>query len=217
MEQLMLEGIDDVNQNKYDLLIERCEVIDSPREWDNLGQFFVKSNDYIANELETVLTNSGSESFDEVRDRCRSMSDMIDYLDTQGFYAVPVCVYSHSGYYIYLGEPCDRFDSGYIGVYLVSKDKIREEYGKKRISKALLKKVDDVFEAELKVLNQCISGDCYAYVLTDAEGNTVDSLGGLYGDNLDDILEQAKEYLPFDKSIEEIKEITTLDEDVYLS
>jgi hypothetical protein len=95
--------------------------------------------------------------------------------------AFPVYAYIHSGIALSLSPFSCPWDSGQSGIIYATKEKIRKDYGIKRITKETVQKLRDVFAAELAEFQQFINGEVYAYTVEDKDGNVIDSCGGLYG------------------------------------
>jgi len=74
-----------------------------------------------------------------------------------------------------------EWDSGQVGWIYVLKEKVREEYGVKHITKKVRDRVISVLKAEVEEYSQWMAGDVYGYVLEDAEGNKIDSCWGFFG------------------------------------
>jgi len=68
-----------------------------------------------------------------------------------------------------------------VGFILVTKDKVRNEFRKKKISKKLMKQVVDILKSEVEVYNQWIEGDVYGFRLEKTDGTHIDSCWGFYG------------------------------------
>lgn len=163
--QLELPNIIDYSKDKWELKIEYDECTDSPREWDNLGTICVsKSCRYCANEYKDI---------DSLE------SDDLKTLERRGYIVLPLSYYDHSAVRIYIGGKCDIWDSGRLGWYIVSKEKVRKEYGVKRISSKLLEKVKAVLESEVETFNHYINGEVYSFTLKHND-EEVDSCGGFY-------------------------------------
>ena len=143
---------------------------ESPREWDNLGTIYSNHRWYDpdGHQIEEIMNdydNSLSKEF------------------LAGHIYLPVYGYEHSGLSISTGRGYpfnDRWDSGVFGIIAVSKDKIRKEYGCRRISTKLREQVLDLLRSEIKTLNQYYNGEVYAYTVEDERGYIVESCCGYY-------------------------------------
>jgi hypothetical protein len=167
--------------------IDYCDYADSPREWDNLTKcvFFGNYKGYGDNHS----FNFNSE-FDNRQDFINEGSDIIK----KHFDAVlvkPVHVYKHSGTSISTndGYPYnDRWDSGTIGFVIITKQDLREEYNWKLITQkrldSVIDNINNVMDSEIDTLSDYIGGNVYEFSIQDENGDTEDSCGGFYGDDL---------------------------------
>ena len=185
--QLELPNIIDYSKDKWEVKISYDEFTDSPREWDNLGTICVsKSCRYCANEYKDTDTLTWCK---ERRDR--------NILKRRGYIVLPLSYYDHSAVRIYIGDKCDPWDSGRLGWYIVSKEKVRKEYGVKRISSKLLEKVKAVLESEVETFNHYINGEVYEFTFYHND-EEVDSCGGFYDsdDEHNGFIRDMYEYFP---------------------
>ena len=122
---------------------------------------------------------------------------------------VPVWKYEHSGICV---RACDEnpfscpWDSCQCGWVLAFREDILKEYGRKLITKKLIKKVKEVLVAEVELYNQWLNGEVYGWktykVDEDVadedivdEGEELDSCWGYY-DKVDEVLKEAVDNLP---------------------
>lgn len=162
--------------SKYELELNPDEDSESPREWDNLGTMTCWHSRYNLGD-ENEITDSGS---------WRLLHPAADYI------VLPLYLYDHSGLHIKIGsfqgllpQGHAEFDSMQIGYISVSKAKVRDEYGVKRITAKVRKRMESYLADEVEAYNQYINGDVWCYELTDrATGDLVDCCGGFYGDDL---------------------------------
>ena len=109
---------------------------------------------------------------------------------------LPFYLYDHSGITISTSPFSCPWDSGQVGFIFISKEKIREELGIKRVTKDIIQKVTEYLEAEVKLYDQYIRGDAYGYCITDTETNKeVDSCWGYFGE--EECLSEAKGVVEF--------------------
>lgn len=192
-EQLEFDGF---IKHKYEIKFEQDKYPESPREWSNLGSFYTtKNNRYIEREIE-IYDYEHDEDFEFGLD---AGSD-IERLSKLGYIAIPVSVYDHSGWTVFTGV-ANGWDSGCIGFYVVSHEKIREDFECKRISKKLLTRVKNIMESEIKTFDQFIQGEIWCYEIT-KDGELLDNCCGFYEeDNLDDFRKHLEEYFPAEVNI----------------
>lgn len=87
------------------------------------------------------------------------------------------------------------WDSGQVGEILVTKERVREEFGVKRVTKSILERVRETMLSEVEIYDQYLRGDVYRFVVVKkvkcpacghVDEEVVDSLCGFYGDDLKD-------------------------------
>lgn len=201
MNQLELSGVIDPRAERWTLTIERDEYTENPREWENLGKFFTRSARYVESEFKhESAVNFYDLTLDEVEKK----------LKKQGYICARVSVYDHSGVNIYIGRPCCRWDSGYIGLYVVNKQRAREWFNVKRITTRLKKKILDTMESEVNTFNNWLNGNIF-YFNVERNGEQLDSCGGFIADSERDALDSMMEYLPDELTrafnVEEIRKL----------
>lgn len=184
--------------SKWRIEISHDDWCDSPRTWSNLGAFFVSNrNRYIKNESDLDWDDFTT----------GDLSKDISRLEKMGYIVYTVSIYDHSGVSIYIGSPCDRWDSGIIGFYLINKFYVYDEWKCKRISPKLRANLDKIAEEEVETFSNWVNGDVWEVRLLRNDGgeteegseNCVDveleNIGSLFGDS-DEALEQAWDYFP---------------------
>ena len=147
------------------LRIERDESPESPREWDNLGTMACWHRRY----------NLGDEQPEE------SPTDFVASLP-KGTVVLPLYLYDHSGITMRTTAFSCPWDSGQVGLIYATPERIRKEYGCKRITKATIEKVNKRLVGEVETYDQFLTGDVWYYSVEDEEGKVLDSCGGFYGE-----------------------------------
>ena len=150
---------------------------ESPRtSMDNLGTMLCSHKRY--------SLGDEKEKFDF--DSCSSWSEVKTALMKEKNIAVilPLYLYDHSGITMKTTSFNDQWDSGQVGFIYVTKEKLKEEYSKKRISKELIAKVTQYLIGEVETYDTYLTGDIYGFQLKDSEGNDIDSCWGFYGSDL---------------------------------
>jgi len=94
---------------------------------------------------------------------------------------LPLYLYDHSGITISTTPFSCKWDSGQIGFVFISKDKVKNEYGVKRVTKKEIEKVTKVLLAELETYDLYLRGEVYGYTLINENGEIEDSCFGYYG------------------------------------
>lgn len=146
-----------MSKAKFTYEIVKDDLIESPREeMDNLGEFFMAHGKYAF----------GDKDAPDPRD-----------MKPDAFIArLPVFMYDHSGITISTSPFSCPWDSGQIGEIFLTKERASKE--QRQLSP---EQVEDVLQAEIEVLNQYVTGDVWCVLIYDEEGNTEESLGGIYG------------------------------------
>lgn len=126
------------------------------------------------------------------------------------FISLPVFMMDHSGRSVSTGSFGDPWDSGQLGLIYVSKEKVRQEYGIKHVSKAWEDKIRGYLDQEVQVYDQYLTGDVWGFRLYEVpEGvdpgelseeevealEEVESCYGFFGE--DAALEEAKSNLAY--------------------
>jgi hypothetical protein len=174
MNTKMDDLIEEVEYKGFRIEIYPCDNFgESSRDWDNLGTMACFHKRYDLGD-KTELKSSDFNGWDE----------LAAYLEKQGAAVImPLYLYDHSGITISCGNSYpynDRWDAGQVGFIYVTKEKIRKEYGVKRVSKELLETVREVLVNEVKTYDQDLRGDVYSFVSYKGD-EEIDSCGGLYG------------------------------------
>jgi hypothetical protein len=105
---------------------------------------------------------------------------------------LPLYLYDHSGITMNTTGFSCPWDSGQVGIIYVSKEKIRSEYGVKRISPKLRAKVLKVLKGEVETYDDYLTGNVWGYTVADASGDIIDSCWGFYGDYEKNCLVEAR-------------------------
>ena len=170
---------------------------ESPREWDNLGTMVCFHNRYNLGD-EHSYRSDDFDSWDELKKQIVSDEGECIFL--------PLYLYNHSGITMRTTSFSCRWDSGQVGLIYISKKKVREEYGVKRITKKLLDRVLGYLIGEVETYDQYLRGDVYGFELLDSEGNKIDSCYGFFGNDI-----KKNGMLDYcDLTEEEIKELENL-------
>jgi len=107
--------------------------------------------------------------------------EYVDDLVKQGAIILPVYLLDHSGLRMSAGDFGDPWDSGQVGIIYVTYDKIRKEFGVKRISRKLKDRVKQMLINEIEETDQYLEGDVYGFEVLTPNGDVVDSCWGFYG------------------------------------
>jgi hypothetical protein len=108
----------------------------------------------------------------------------------KGGILLPLYLYDHSGITISTRPFSCPWDSGQVGWTYCTPQMIRENWMKKRITKALREKAENLLRAEVETYDQYLRGDVYGYRVIDPSGKEVDSCWGFFGEKY--CMEEAK-------------------------
>ena len=171
----------------YTIEIEQCVHLDeSTREWDNLGTMVAFHKRYnlgdehnYHNPSEWISEMLGEYTIIQAQDEALQKIEE-DYI------ILPLYLYDHSGLVMSTASFVGRaqhatWDSGQVGFIYVSKDKVREEYGWKYITKPRVEKIKESLAQEVKTYSDYLGGFVYGFTIRDSDGNYLDSTCGYYG------------------------------------
>lgn len=97
---------------------------------------------------------------------------------------LPLYLYDHSGITISTSPFSCRWDSGQVGFIFVSKEKLRNEFNIKNVTKKYIDKATKILLSELDTYDNYIRGEVYGYILLDENGEVEDSCGGFIGSDI---------------------------------
>ena len=125
--------------------------------------------------------NIGASDFESVNIRNWSELDIRE-LKKESIW-LPIYMYDHSGICLNTTGFSCPWDSGQVGYIVVKKDKVRKEYGWKNITADRKKLIEGVLTGEIESLSAIYEGNVWYGEVFDSEGNSVDSIGGVIGDD----------------------------------
>jgi len=110
----------------------------------------------------------------------------------------PVWVYDHSGIALKAGTRTypfsDQWDSAQVGFAYITQETYKACVGKRYVGRpSQYKRAAELIRAEVETYGQYVNGECYGYVIEDADGEVIDSCGGYIG--FDAVTEAANEYI----------------------
>lgn len=164
--------------NGNTLLVRHEEGPDSPRNWDNLGIITAAHPRY-------SLSDNG---WGFQRGEFSSREEHVKFLkDEYGAVVIkPLYLYDHSGLALSTTSFVGRaqhaeWDSGMIGFIFATRADILNRFDRKKLSKKLLERVNQVLENEVELFDLYIQGDVFYFTIENSEGEVVDSCGGFFG------------------------------------
>jgi hypothetical protein len=107
-------------------------------------------------------------------------------------------LYDHSGITMSTGAFSCPWDSGQVGLIYITRETVFKEFPSwKYLTKNRIKQVISLLEAEVSEYDNYLTGEVYAFSVTNAEGEVLDSCCGYYGDPLGYATTCAKESIDF--------------------
>lgn len=155
-------------ERKLKLEIKQDIDPESPRNWDNLGKMICFHGRYDLGDKHTMKMEEAKALYAK--------------MEKQGV-VFPLYLYDHSGLTISTAPFSCPWDSGQVGFIYADKEAIRKNWGIKAVSKKHLEQTASILQSEVKTYDQYLTGDVYGYVITDEEGEVVDSCWGFYGED----------------------------------
>ena len=153
----------------FKLVIRRDELADNPRVcFDNFGHMVCFHNKYCLGD----------------RHDFSSPKEFIKTITDKNSIILPLYLYDHSGITISTAPFSCPWDSGQIGWIYITKEKAKEIYGVKEITKKIKEKIIDDLKLEVEVYNMYLTNEVYCYKLYKKEGENlieIDDCGGFYG------------------------------------
>lgn len=159
------------------------DMCQSPREWDNLGTMVCTHRRYSLGDLSGYKDLETEVCSHRELEYGYDLSDLIQAAEKLGFIILPLYLYDHSGITMNTTGFSCPWDSGQVGVIFVTREKVRKDYGVKRISPKLLNQVQGYLKSEVEVYDQYLRGDVYGFKLMDDDDTEIDSCWGFFGDD----------------------------------
>lgn len=173
----------------------------SPREDDNIGNMLCFHRNYSLGDekLKDSFCYTKECRLENLTENCNGWEEVEEVLKNE-FKAVvilPLYLYDHSGLSMktYRHGIHASWDCGCVGFIYATREKVLQEYGKKKITKSLLEKIENLLIAEVQTYSQYLEGNVYGYVIRDENNENVDSCWGFFG--IDYVIEEAKNQLNY--------------------
>lgn len=157
-----------------------------PREWDNFGTIAAFHRNYTLGDIQDlrdVIDELDQSKWSDAKIDDFYYSDdlgmVVKEMEKQGFIVLPVYMYDHSGITLSTTPFSCRWDSGLLGIIYVSREKVKEVFGWKRITKERRKEIEGYLENEIKTYDQYVTGEVFGIVIEE-DGDEQDSCWGFY-------------------------------------
>ena len=157
---------------KFKIEIEQDPDPLHPRkDWDNLGTMACFHRRYTLGDEGHGIKSEDYNGWDAMRAAIEKMDAAV---------ILPIYMLDHSGLTVATKPFHCPWDSGQIGFIYVTREKLRKEFSKKRVSKQLIAKAAKQLEAEVEAYDQFLRGDVWVYAIKD-EDEVIESCGGFFG------------------------------------
>jgi hypothetical protein len=188
-------AIEEYEHEGYTIAIYPDDEPESPREWDNLGTMVCFHRRYNALGDKHDFNSKDYSSWGEI--------EAAILHENPNAVILPLYLYDHSGLRIKVGsfqgllpQGHAEFDSGCIGFIFCSVEKIKKEYGVKRVSKQQRRRIAEILRGEIDTYDTFISGQVVGYQVK-RDDEIVDSCWGYY--SIEDAKKEAENYVHFEK------------------
>jgi len=106
-----------------------------------------------------------------------------EYFCNKDVVRLPLYLYDHSGITMNTTGFTCPWDSGQVGYIYVTKEKIREEFNAKRITKKLIEKAKNILLAEVTEYDNYLVGNVFGYriIEVDKDGDEVNEVEACWG------------------------------------
>lgn len=165
----------------------------SPRDWDNLASMIFWNRSYklgdehnFTDPIDFIqdLAEKNGVNLDSLTDEQKEKFSYLEDKIKDNIIIWPCWIYEHSEIAISCGAReypfNDRFDSGFLGYIYTDKKTIIDNFGNCEDWK---KKAAQIFKEEIKIYNQFLSGEVYAFreYIQEEEGADFEDLDSCYG------------------------------------
>ena len=182
-----MESVYQKTFGKYRIDIIPDDDAEDPRNWDNLGTMICFHSRYRLGDKH----NFGDP--EEAREFLKNKKTR--------HIVLPLYLYDHSGITMNTTGFSCPWDSGQVGFIFISKEKVRKEYGVKRISPKLHKRITEYLINEVETYDKYLNGEIYGFKVIDEYDNVIESCWGFYDE--DECLEEGLSMVPKEPESEE--------------
>lgn len=153
---------------------------ETPRDWDNLGHMVCFHSRY-------VLGDEHDFTVEEIK----------EFIEREDVISYPLYLYDHSGITISITPFSCPWDSGQVGYIYVTKEELRKEFKKRRITNKVIDKAKEILRSEVEVYDQYLTGDIYEFIIRNEKNEIVDSCCGFFGYDFEanGLIDHAQRYI----------------------
>lgn len=172
-------SVEEIKYKGYIVTLYQDDCLcETPRDYDNLGTMAIIHPRYTLGDPSDL-----------------NARQLLRICESKDVVALPIFMYEHSGITIKTTRFDCVWDSGQVGFIYVTKAKLREEFGYKRVSAKRAAKAKSNLRAEVKVYDLFLTGQVYGYEVTDNNGDCVDSCWSFITADTDSVIQQGKDYV----------------------
>lgn len=153
----------------YSYEIEQDTYPENPRSWDNACVMACWHRGYDLGDNKRIW------------DCPDDPEDFVAWAEENKAVYLPLYLYDHSGITMSTSPFSCRWDSGQVGYVYLTRKTILKEWGWKVLTKKRIAFLEKYMRDEVETYDQYLTGDVYGYVITDDNGEEVDSCWGFYG------------------------------------
>lgn len=150
----------------------------NPRLDDNIGTIVSWHTRY------SLGDKTNDENFNINKNNYSSAEEAIISNSNKDDIILPLYIYDHSGIQISTTPYNDRWDSGQFGFIKVSRDKVRKEFGVKRVTNSIVEKVTKILQSEVELYSMYLEGEVYSSEIIDNSTGESDYCSGFYGHDI---------------------------------
>ncbi len=168
----------------YTINVQPDNMVESPREWDNLGTMTYWHRNYVLGDVDGSSEYSDQDMFwydlAGIEDTDSVSLDKAIELAHKKNVILPLYLYDHSGITMSTSSFSCQWDSGKVGFIHMSHEKIRYEFGCKRVSAKIRRRIEGYLQNEVKSFDDYITGNAFGFSITkeEADGEEVDVTSG---------------------------------------
>ena len=150
---------------------------DSPRDNDTAGRLLLSHRRYTLGDDEKKL------GFKFRFDDFGSWAEVEKFLrdEHDAFVVLPVSATDHGGLHVYVGSPRDQWDSGRLGLAYMTRKEATSGWPE-LAGDDLLGAAVECLRAEVEEYADWLAGNVYGWVVSDKDGETLESCWGYIGD-----------------------------------
>ena len=156
----------------------RYQLGDEQATWDDWAA--EQLNRYFPDEMDRQYDLENSDNPNDWTKADAYYKHLIGRLD-EVMEIMPLYLYDHSGITISTGPFSCGWDSGQVGIIYMTREQILTQFGGKLLTKKKRHQAQELMRDEVDEYDQYLTGDVYGYVVTDPNGDEVDSCWGYFG------------------------------------